>query len=398
MARGRIVIIGAGMVGLATARALRSRFPGVPIVVLEKEGGVGRHQSGHNSGVVHSGIYYRPGSLKARLCVDGRRRLLEYIAAHGLPMERCGKLIVATEPADEPRLEELARRAVANGVEGVERLDREGIRRREPEATGRSALWVPGTAITEYAAVARSLSEELEADGVDLRLGHVLLGGRPSPDGIDLDTSRGEVPATFVVNCAGLQSDRVAAAFGLDPGLRIVPYRGEYYHLRRAIADRLRALVYPVPDPAFPFLGVHLTRLVHGGVEAGPNAVLAFAREGYHRTAFDRRDTGELLIFPGTYRVLRRHYRMAAAEAYRSFDRHRFAADLARLVPAIRPDDLTPGGAGVRAQAVSRDGHLLDDFAFVEGPGSLHVLNAPSPAATASLAIGEEIARRVPAL
>jgi len=360
-----IAIVGGGIVGLATAYALRDRKP----VVFEKERSVGAHQTGHNSGVIHSGIYYKPGSSKARLCVDGARRMKEFCREHAIPHEICGKVVVATSDPEVPRLDELQRRAKANGVE-AERISPERLRQIEPEARGIAALHVPGTGIVDYAAVARTL-----ATAVQVRTG------------IRVDDVRA-LKADLVINCAGLHSDRVARS-----RTKIVPFRGEYYTLRRS--SLVRGLIYPVPDPAFPFLGVHFTRMVGGGVEAGPNAVLALAREGYSWSDIRVRDLLETLAYSGFRKLARKHWRMGLMEVWRSWSRAAFLTSLKRLVPAVRIDDLEPGGSGVRAQALDPDGAMVDDFRIERRPGQIHVLNAPSPAATASLAIGEHIASLV---
>jgi L-2-hydroxyglutarate oxidase LhgO len=360
-----IAIVGGGIVGLATAYALRDRNP----VVFEKERGVGLHQTGHNSGVIHSGIYYKPGSHKARLCVEGARRMKEFCRAHGIPHEVCGKVIVATAEAEVPRLDELQRRAAANGVE-ARRIGPEGLREIEPEAAGIAALHVPATGIVDYVAVARRL-----AGFVEVRTG------------VRVEDVR-SLQADLVINCAGLHSDRLARS-----RTKIVPFRGEYYTLRRP--SLVRGLIYPVPDPAFPFLGVHFTRMVGGGVEAGPNAVLALAREGYSWSDVRVRDLLETLAYSGFRRLARKHWRMGLTEVWRSWSRAAFLRSLQRLVPSVRLDDLEPGGSGVRAQALDPDGAMVDDFRIERRPGQIHVLNAPSPAATASLAIGEYIAAQV---
>ncbi|HVR83522.1 MAG TPA: L-2-hydroxyglutarate oxidase [Planctomycetota bacterium] len=357
-----IAIVGGGIVGLATAYALRRRNP----VVLEKEREVGVHQTGHNSGVIHSGIYYKPGSQKARLCVEGARRMLEFCREHAIAHEICGKVVVATSEPELPRLDELERRARANGVE-ARRITPERLREIEPEARGISGLHVPGTGIVDYRAVARKL-----AGFVDVRTG------------IRVDDVRA-LRADLVINCAGLHSDRVARS-----RTKIVPFRGEYYTLRRP--SLVRGLIYPVPDPAFPFLGVHFTRMIGGGVEAGPNAVLALAREGYSWSDLCVRDLLETLSYSGFHKLARRHWRMGLREVWRSWSRAAFLKSLQRLVPAVRMEDLEPGGSGVRAQALDPDGALVDDFRIERRPGQIHVLNAPSPAATASLAIGAHIA------
>ncbi|HZE97579.1 MAG TPA: L-2-hydroxyglutarate oxidase [Planctomycetota bacterium] len=357
-----IAIVGGGIVGLATAYALRDRKP----VVFEKERGVGRHQTGHNSGVIHSGIYYKPGSQKAKLCVEGARLMREFCREHSIPHEICGKVVVATDDAEVPRLEELHRRATANGVP-AERIRPERLREIEPEARGIAALHVPGTGIIDYVAVARKL-----ATFVEVRTG------------VRVDDVRA-LKADLVINCAGLHSDRVARS-----RTKIVPFRGEYYTLKRP--SLVRGLIYPVPDPAFPFLGVHFTRMVGGGVEAGPNAVLALQREGYRWSDIRVRDLLETLAYRGFHTLARRHWQMGLMEVWRSWSRAAFLRSLQRMLPAVTMDDLEPGGSGVRAQALDPNGALVDDFRIERRPGQIHVLNAPSPAATASLAIGRHIA------
>jgi len=389
----RATVIGGGIVGLATALALREASPDLRLTVLEKEPEVGRHQTGHNSGVLHAGVYYKPGSLKARLCAEGRARMEAFCTTHGVPFTRCGKLVVATREAELPRLETLRERALANGL-AAQVLDRDALREVEPYAAGLRALRVPESGVVDYGEVARTMKAVLIAQGVAVSVGRALLGVRRMRDALVLETGAGDVESDFVVNCGGLHADRVARRFGLDPGIHIVPFRGEYYHLSPQGAAKVRALIYPVPDPDLPFLGVHLTRGVHGTVEAGPNAVLAFAREGYRRADLSPADLMDAFAFPGFWRMGVRWWRTAAYEWRRSLDPGLFLRDLQRLVPSLTRDDLGPGGSGVRAQAVDRDGRLADDFLFVAGPRSLHVLNAPSPAATASLAIGSEIARR----
>lgn len=360
-----IAIVGGGIVGLATAYALRDRKP----VVFEKERTVGAHQTGHNSGVIHSGIYYKPGSFKATLCVEGAQRMKDFCREHGIPHEICGKVVVATEEAELPRLDELQRRAAANGVP-AERITPGRLREIEPEARGIAALHVPGTGIIDYIAVAKKL-----ASFVEVRTG------------VRVDDVR-RLKADLVINCAGLHSDRVARS-----RTKIVPFRGEYYTLKRP--SLVKGLIYPVPDPAFPFLGVHFTRMVHGGVEAGPNAVLALQREGYSWSDINVRDFLETLAYRGFHKLARRHWRMGLMEVWRSWSRAAFLRSLQRLVPAVTMDDLEPGGSGVRAQALDPGGALVDDFRIERRPGQIHVLNAPSPAATASLAIGRHIASLV---
>lgn len=390
-----VIVIGAGLIGLGTARALLLSRPGARVTVLEKEAGVGRHQSTHNSGVLHAGLYYRPGSAKARLAVAGIRGMTAFCQEHGVPHETCGKLVVATHESELPRLRTLFERGTLNGLCGLRWLEGGGAREIEPEVRAVAAVHVPEEGIVDYAAVVAALEAEV------IRLGARVVTSAPvrriARDGRAwrVETAAGDYGAAYLVNCAGLHADRVAALAGARPACRIVPFRGEYFHLRPQRASLVRHLIYPVPDPAFPFLGVHLTRLVHGGVEAGPNAVLALAREGYAKSTIRLADAVESASFPGLWRFIARHPRRTLYELGRSFSRRLFARALQRLVPAIQASDLEPGGAGVRAQAMTADGRLVEDFLFAEQAGALHVLNAPSPGATASLAIGAEIARRV---
>ncbi len=392
--RADVVCIGAGIIGLATARSLASRFGRARIRVVEAEARPAVHQTGHNSGVIHSGLYYRPGSLKARNCVSGRRRLIAFCDAHGIPCEICGKLVIATDRSEIPRLDELERRGRANGLAGLERLAPERIPEFEPHAAGVDALRVPETGIVDYRAVAAAYAEDLASSGVALHLRTRVIGIEQRPDGVIVATDAGDFEAGHAINCAGLQSDRVARLAGLEPDVRIVPFRGEYFDIAPERRHLLRSLIYPVPDPRFPFLGVHLTRRIDGSVEAGPNAVLALRREGYDRGSFDARDTWSSLSYPGFWKMARRYWRVGIGEMARSGSRARFARDLRRFVPDLRDTDLQPGGSGIRAQAVDRRGNLVDDFAIAASPRMLHVLNAPSPGATASLAIGDTLADR----
>ena len=389
-----VTVIGGGIVGLSTAMAILTRHPDVRLSVVEKEPAIARHQTGHNSGVIHSGAYYRPGSLKARLTVAGARRMIDFCRQHAIAHDVCGKVIVATHAEELPRLDELHRRSVANGLAEVGLIGPERLREIEPHAAGLRALHVPATGIVDYAAVARGYADVIVRAGGEILTDTRVLGIVRDGSGWQLETTRGALASHALVNCAGLHSDRVARMAGLNPGVRIVPFRGDYYRLKAARADLVRALIYPVPDPAFPFLGVHFTRMISGAVEAGPNAVLSLDREGYRRTAFAPRDAWEALAYPGFLRLAARHWRTGFGELYRAFNKRAFARALARLLPEIRPDDLEPAGAGVRAQALNASGALLDDFIIEERPRAIHVLNAPSPAATASLMIGEAIAER----
>lgn len=394
MRRADVVIVGAGIVGLATALAVLARRPGARLVVLEKEPRLAAHQTGRNSGVIHAGLYYKPGSLKATMCARGRRMLEGFCEAQGVPFERCGKVVVATRPEEVPRLEELERRARANGLAGVRRIALEELREREPHAAGVDALFVPETGIVDYAQVARAMGAEIARRGGEIVTGARVTRVASGASAVSLESTDGHLEARALVACAGLESDRVARLAGLSIDVAIVPFRGEYWMLAPERAGLVKSLIYPVPDPAFPFLGVHFTRRLGGGVEAGPNAVLALAREGYRRASFDARDSWDVARWPGFWRMARKHWRAGMSEQARSLSRRAFARACAALVPDVTAGDLVVGGVGVRAQAVARDGALVDDFAIAEGPRMVHVLNAPSPAATASLAIGEEIADR----
>jgi (S)-2-hydroxyglutarate dehydrogenase len=385
-------VIGGGILGLAVARELTSRGHGV--TVLEKETAWARHQTGRNSGVIHAGLYYRPGSLKARLCTAGAASMVAFAREHAVPVEVCGKLVVAVEQAELPRLHELARRAEANGVP-ARLIGAEAARELEPQVACVAALHVRSTGIVDYVGVAHALVRLLGEAGAQLRLGAEVIDLRCTDHAVRVSTTAGDIEADAVVNCAGLQSDRVARLAGLRPPARIVPFRGEYHELRPQARHLVRGLIYPVPDPAFPFLGVHLTRGVDGSVHAGPNAVLALRREGYRWRDVSARELADTLSFPGFWRLARRHAVTGAGEVARSLSRRRFAAALARLVPAVCAADLVPAEAGVRAQAMRPDGSLVDDFLFVTAPRQVHVLNAPSPAATASLEIARRIADRV---
>jgi L-2-hydroxyglutarate oxidase len=386
-----VAVIGGGIVGAATAMALTERSR-ASLVVLEAEPALAAHQTGNNSGVIHSGLYYKPGSLKAMNCASGREEMYRFCERHQIPHERCGKLVVATSAAEVPALDELERRGRANGLQGLARLGPSGIREREPAVVGVAGLHVPQTGIVDYVTVTETFASLVKAAGGDVRtsarVGRVLRGA----GGLVLETASGTVECRALVNCAGLQSDRVARMCGVDPGLRIVPFRGEYYELVPARHHLVRNLIYPVPDPRFPFLGVHFTRMIHGGVEAGPNAVLAFRREGYRRTSFSVGDTADLFTYAGFWRMAAKYWRMGVGEMYRSASTGAFVRALQRLIPELTAADLKPGGAGVRAQALEPTGALVDDFRIVEADRMIHVLNAPSPAATASISIGRTIA------
>ncbi len=387
-----LVVVGGGIVGLASARAIRRRHPRLSVAVLEKEPAVGLHQTGHNSGVVHSGVYYRPGSLKARLCHDGRAELLDFAAAEGIPSRTVGKLIVAARPAELGMLDELHRRARANAVDGVARLGAAELVGRLPGVAGLGALYAPTAAIIDYGAVARRLAERLSADGVAVLTARALRAARPTEAGWRLDTGGGGVDAGYVVNCAGLHSDLVARLMGTDPPVAIVPFRGEFYRLSDRLRDRVPTLVYPVPDPRLPFLGVHLTPTISGELLAGPNATVALAREGYRRGQWDPAEVARQLAFRGTAGLARRYGRFAAGEWFKSWSPAAYLAAIRSVWPSATADDLGARTSGVRAQAVRPDGSLEDDFVFVRADRALHVLNAPSPAATAAFAIAEAVA------
>lgn len=386
-----VAVIGAGIVGLATARELLRRTPGSRVIVLEKEDGPARHQSGHNSGVIHSGLYYRPGSEKARLCVAGNALLTAYCDERGIPYERCGKLVVASNEEELATLEELRRRGETNGLAGLRRLSAEEIREVEPHVVGTGALHVPSAGIVDYLAVARALGADVHNAGGEISY-RSEVGSVEQRDGsVHLETRGRTIAAERVVGCAGLWSDRLAQRAGADPEPRIVPFRGDYYVLRPQRRSLVRGLVYPVPDPRFPFLGVHFTRRIDGAVWLGPNAVLAFARDGYRRTDVSVRDLVETVRASGFRKLARRYWRTGAAEMYRDFSRSAFLGELRRYLPELTAHDLLPGPSGVRAQAIAADGTLLDDFVFDRLGRLLNVRNAPSPAATSSLAIARTI-------
>ena len=393
----RITVIGGGIIGLATAFRLGQKLPGASITVLEKEPGVGQHQSGHNSGVLHCGLYYKPGSMKARLAVTGIRQMIGFCQEHGIPHEVCGKLVVAAKPDEIPRLNELYERGRQNGLTGLQKLDASQMREIEPHVGGVAAIRVPEEGIVDYPAVCKTLARCLSAmNGKVVTQAAVMRMLRSGAQWI-AETAAGDFESDYIVNCAGLQCDRVCSLAGDQPQLQIVPFRGEYYTLKPERQHLVRNLIYPVPDPRFPFLGVHFTRLIHGGIEAGPNAVLAFAREGYKKSDFSARDFMGTLIYPGFWRFFQKYPRVCFDELRRSFSKELFCKSLNALVPEVRPEDLAPGGAGVRAQAIAPDGEMVQDFRFVQSDRALHVLNAPSPGATASLAIGQEIANEVTA-
>jgi len=393
-----VAVVGGGLVGLGTAWQLLRARPGLRLVLIEKEPGWGRHQSGHNSGVLHAGLYYKPGSEKARLSVRGLQEMLAFCREQGIAHEQCGKIVVATAQEELPRLDTLWQRGRANGLEGLRKLTPEQIREIEPHAAGIAAIHVPQEGIVDYPAVAAKLAELCAALGGYLQPNTRALAMRRTANSWVVETDNGAIEAKFVVTCGGLHSDRLVRAAGMKPKAKIIPFRGEYFMLKPERQHLVRNLIYPVPDPQFPFLGVHFTRMIHGGVEAGPNAVLAFAREGYRWTNFSPFDFAESLTFPGLWKFLKKYPAMCTYEIRRSLSRAEFCRSLHKLVPEIRESDLAPGGSGVRAQAMMPDGALVEDFHFEQAEGILHVVNAPSPAATASLAIGAAIADKITGL
>jgi L-2-hydroxyglutarate oxidase len=391
----RPLIVGGGLVGLGTAWQLLRSGRCRQLTLLEKESRVGAHQSTHNSGVLHAGLYYKPGSLKARLAVKGIREMTAYCVERKIPHEICGKVVVAVDESEVPRLRALEERGRANGLQGLRWLDQSALRAIEPHAAGVAALHVPEEGIVDYAAVCEALRADIAQMGGQIATGAEVRALRKTDGGWTARTTAGEYAGDFLINCAGLQCDRVCRMAGEEPADRIVPFRGEYYQLRAQSAHLVRNLIYPVPDPKFPFLGVHFTRLIGGGIEAGPNAVLALAREAYRKTEWNVRDMADALTFPGFWKFLATHPTMAWEEGIRSLSKKLFCHSLQRLVPDLREQDLSPGGAGVRAQAISPSGELVQDFSLVHGDRALHVLNAPSPAATASLAIGRYITETI---
>jgi (S)-2-hydroxyglutarate dehydrogenase len=386
-----VAVVGGGIVGLAVARELTLRHPRMSVCVLEREAELGSHQTGHNSGVVHAGVYYTPGSLKARLCVQGARELYAYCAERQIAAEACGKLIVATEPDELGRLEELERRAAANGVAGVRRLDAAGIEAIEPHARGIAALHVPGTGIVDFGALARAYAHDVLEAGGEIATGCGVGSMRAEARSLRIAHARGVTEAEHTIVCAGAWSDRLAIMCGADPDPRIVPFRGAYLRLRADRRGLVRSLIYPVPDPALPFLGVHLTRRIDGEVLVGPTALLAGARDAYALTRVRRKDLRDTLAWPGTWRLMRRFWRTGLSELHHAALRAALVRAAARYVPDLRPEDVQPAFAGVRAQALARDGRLIDDFVFSATPRALHVRNAPSPAATSSPAIARHV-------
>jgi L-2-hydroxyglutarate oxidase LhgO len=386
-----LLIIGAGIVGLATALEATQRFPDMRTIVVEKEDRVAAHQTGHNSGVIHSGLYYKTGSLKARNCVAGAASMKRFCQKNGVPFEECGKLVVATTAEEVPRLEGLQERGIANGVPGLRMLQPEAFRELEPHCAGLRALQVPSTGIVDYTMVAQKYAELIRNSGGEVVLGAKVTALRGEDRGSIVETTAGSFRSRYVINCAGLYSDTVTRMAGVETNLEIIPFRGEYYEIRPERRTLIRNLIYPVPDPRFPFLGVHFTRRINGSVEAGPNALLAFRREGYRGAPLDLDEAIEMLRFVGFRKMAKKYWQKGLAEQYRARVKSAFTRELQKMVPELQEADLAPGGCGVRAQAVDRNGNLVDDFHFVHSGSMIHVCNVPSPAATASLEIGKEI-------
>jgi len=391
-----VAIIGGGILGLSTGMVLLQQRPDLKLILLEKESSWASHQTGRNSGVIHSGIYYKPGSMKARFAKAGNRSIVTFCQRHNLPVEICGKVIVATRKDELPRLDALYKRGLENGLE-VENLNEEKLREIEPHVAGIGALYVPSTGIVDYSLISRTIASEIVRLGGELRLNTTVTGLNQMTQGAGqlVSTSQGEVETNLVVNCAGLYSDRVAHMGQTEVNSRIIPFRGEYYELTPSARHLVHGLIYPIPDPAFPFLGVHFTKMIDGNVHAGPNAVLSLKREGYKKTDVNLRDATEVLAFPGFWRLARRHVKHGLAEVIRSWSRAAFLHSLQRLIPNIRNNDIKPSPAGVRAQALKNTGELVDDFLIVEEFSGIHIINAPSPAATSSLEIAKHLVHRI---
>jgi L-2-hydroxyglutarate oxidase len=388
-----VVIIGGGIVGTATAMAL-SKKKNISILILDAEAKLAAHQTGNNSGVIHSGLYYKPGSLKAKNCVSGRESIYKFCEEHDIAHDRCGKVVVATQKEEIPRLDDLQQRGTANGLKGLRRLKPEEIKEYEPHVFGIDGLHVPETGIVDFNQVTEKFAQIVQDRGGEVRLNSKVTACKKNSDELVLETTGGEFHCKYLVNCGGLQSDRVAKMCGVNPGLKIIPFRGEYYELVENKHGLVNNLIYPVPDPQFPFLGVHFTRMIHGGVEAGPNAVFAYKREGYKKTDISLKDLVDTVFYKGFVIMISRHWKMGIGEMYRSYFKGAFVKALQRLIPELQSDDIHRGGAGVRAQALEPNGFLVDDFRIVEAERMVHVLNAPSPAATASITIGETIAEK----
>lgn len=388
------IIVGAGIVGLSTAWKLAQAFPDASITVLEKEDRVAAHQTGNNSGVIHSGIYYKPNSYRAKNCVEGRHQLIAFCEEYEVDHEICGKVIVATEEEERPRLQTIFETGQTNGIEGIRKIGPDELAEIEPYATGVEAIHVPCSGIVDFPGVCAKLKELLEAAGNRVLFGQEVVNIEHDEKSLSVQTKKETFTALHLINCAGLYSDHVAESAGIQTSLQIVPFRGEYYELKAEARKMVRGLIYPMPNPAFPFLGVHFTKMVGGRVECGPNAVFAFKREGYSRFSFDLEETIETVNFPGFWKLAKQHWRMGLDEYYRSFSKKAFVKGLQKLVPSIQASDLEPAPAGVRAMALRPNGDIVDDFQFEATDREIHVLNAPSPAATAGLAIGDEIVKR----
>lgn len=388
-------IVGGGIVGLSTGMALTKRYPGAKIIMIEKEKDWARHQTGHNSGVIHSGIYYKPGSYKARFAREGNAAMVEFCKEHGIAYDVCGKVIVATEPKELPLLDNLYQRGLQNEL-NVKKIDKDELKEIEPHVAGLAAIRVPSCGIADYKGVSRTFARIIQEGGGELRLGTKVENIAEEANKVTIETNRGTIEARFLINCAGLHSDRVAKMTGMKTGMKIVPFRGEYYELVPEKRHLVKHLIYPVPNPDFPFLGVHFTRMINGEVHAGPNAVLAFKREGYTKKDIDIKDVLEVLTYSGFWKMAMPNMKEGMKEMVRSFSKQAFLHSLQRLIPELTEKDIVPTHAGVRAQALMHDGSMVDDFAIFSGKSSMHVCNAPSPAATASIKIGEEIANRVP--
>jgi L-2-hydroxyglutarate oxidase len=392
-----IVIVGGGIVGLASAYKLNLRYPDKTILVLEKEKEVAAHQTGHNSGVIHSGIYYKPGSYKAKNCVEGRKELVKFAKEHQIAHDICGKIIVATKGAEVPYMNKVYNNGIANGIEGIEQINADQIKDIEPFCTGIEGLWVPCTGIIDYTDVAKKLVALIHAkfSGSKVQTGEEALNFVKHAGHTTVITNKEQYDGSIIISCSGLQADRIARKEGIDPQMQIVGFRGDYYDLSEKGMSKVKNLIYPVPNPEFPFLGVHFTRMIHGGVECGPNAVFTFKREGYGKTDFNFKDSWEALTYKGTWKLMAKHWRFGLDEYKRAFSKKLFLDRLQQLIPSLTMDDIVPGRAGVRAMALGPEGDMVDDFQLVKSENSIHVLNAPSPAATASLAIGSAVEKMV---
>ena len=389
-----IVIIGGGIVGCAAAMALQKESD-FKILIIETEDKLAPHQTGNNSGVIHSGLYYKPGSLKARNCTEGRKLLYNFCKEHNIKFERCGKLVIAVTEDETNPLNDLYERGIANGLNGLKKLTADELKDYEPRVSGTAGLFVPQTGIVDFLQVTNSYAKIIKDAGGEIETNCRFISVSKSGEELILRTTRGDIKSKFLVNCGGLYSDRIAKACGVNPSLQIIPFRGEYFKLKEEKEHLIKNLIYPVPDPKFPFLGVHFTRMINGGIEAGPNAVLAFKREGYNKTDFSFKDVSALLTYPGFWKMALKYYNMGFGEFYRSFNKKAFVKALQKLVPDVQLSDITKGSAGVRAQALEPNGKLVDDFRIAEAKRMVHVLNAPSPAATASISIGNRIAQMV---